>query len=213
MAVSLRRANTAASPNAPAAFHAPLFGELASALEPSDRHVILDLGAASTGMLALLGRSRSRVEIADVAFSGGIERLNALEPGPDLTSAADALLPDPAPGNEFDLVFCWDLPNYLTLDALSALMDAIGRRARPRALAHALIVYAEREMSEQPGRFVPTADGELIDRNARQASIAAPRYSPEELGKSMGQFVLDRARLLSNGMQEFVFQLPCRGDS
>jgi len=37
--------------------------------------------------------------------------------------------------------------------------------------------------------------------------IAAPRYSPEDLGKSMGGFLIDRARLLSNGMQEFLFRL------
>lgn len=158
-------------------------------------------------MLALLGRSRCRVEIADFAYSGGIDQLNASEPGSALASVADTLVPNPLPGECFDLVFCWDLPNYLTLDALSALMTAVAHRARPRALIHALIVYAEREMSEEPGRFVPAADDELVDRNAQRASIAAPRYSPEDLGKNMGGFVLDRARLLSNGMQEFVFQL------
>ena len=62
-------------------------------------------------------------------------------------------------------------------------------------------------MSGQPARFVPTEDGELIDLSVQSASVAAPRYSPEDLGNSMGGFVLDRARLLSNGMQEFVFEL------
>ena len=213
MAVSLRRAKPSAPTASPVAFHAPLFQELAAGLEPAERHFVLDLGAASTGMLALLGRARCRVEIADIVFTKGIDQLNALEPGPALADAAERLLPDPLPGDEFDLIFCWDLPNYLTLAALSALMQAIGRRARPRALAHALIYYAEREMREEPGRFVPTAEGELIDRNAATATIAAPRYSPEDLGNSMGGFVLDRARLLSNGMQEFVFQFPCPGES
>ena len=147
------------------------------------------------------------MEIADLAHFGGIDQLNGTEPGPALASGADSLLPVPPPGDAFDLVFCWDLPNYLGLNALSALMNAIGRRARPGALAHALICYAERDMSERPGRFLPTADGELIDYNTACAVIAAPRYSPEDLGKSMGRFVLDRARLLSNGMQEFLFRL------
>ena len=207
MAVSLRRAKPTAPPDVPVAFHAPLFDDLVTGLEPSRRHVILDLGAASTGMLAMLGRHRCRVEIADFAYSGSVDALNTSEKGPALANLAESLLPNPPPGDEFELIFCWDLPNYLTLDALSALMNAIRHRARPRALAHALISYAEREMSEVPGRFVPTADGELTDRNTRQTSIAAPRYSPEDLGKSMGGFTLDRARLLSNGMQEFVFQL------
>ena len=78
---------------------------------------------------------------------------------------------------------------------------------RPGALAHALIFYADSNMKEHPGRFVPTADGDLIDRSVTGAAISAPRYSPEDLGKSMGGFMIDRARLLSNGMQEFLFRL------
>ena len=185
----------------------PLFHDLINALDATRRYVVLDLGAASTEMLALLGRSRCRAEIADLPHFGGIERLNATEPGHELASIADALVPQTSPGDAFDLVFCWDLPNYLTLDALSALMNAIGRRSRAGALAHALICYAERDMYEHPGRFVPTADGELVDYSGERKSIAAPRYSPEDLGKSMGGFVHDRARLLSNGMQEFLFRL------
>ena len=158
-------------------------------------------------MLDLLSRSRCRVEIADLAHFGGIDLLNRAEPGPALAEAAESLLPKRLTDDAVDLVFCWDLPNYLKLDAMSALMGAIGRRARPGALAHALIFYADREMKEHPGRFVPTADGELNDRSAPGAAIAAPRYSPEALGKSMGGFTIDRARLLSNGMQEFLFRL------
>ena len=37
--------------------------------------------------------------------------------------------------------------------------------------------------------------------------VPAPRYSPEDLGIAMGSFEIDRARLLSNGMQEFLFRL------
>lgn len=104
-------------------------------------------------------------------------------------------------------MFCSDLPNYLTLDALSALMDAIGRRARAGAFAHALILYAEPEMDEHPGRSTPSLDGELIDHSSPSTSIAAPRCSPENLGRNMGGFVIDRARLLCNGMQDFFFRL------
>lgn len=207
MSLSLRRASPGAPPNAPAAFHAPLFHDLVTELEESERHIVLDLGAASTPMLALLGRSRCRVEIADLAHFGGVDRLNKAEAGPVLDRVADALLPNPLPAESLDLVFCWDLPNYLTLDALSALMHAIGRRARHGAVAHALICYAERDMREHPGHFVPTGDSELIDYAPTGASVAAPRYSPEDLQKSMGRFVLDRARLLANGMQEFLFRL------
>ena len=207
MAVSLRQARPGILPNSPVPLRAPLFHDLVAGLDATERRVVLDLGAASTAMLALLGRSRCRVEVMDLPHFGGIERLNATEPGPALVDAAESLFPNRLPIHSVDLVFCWDLPNYLTLSALSALMDAIGRCARPGAVAHALIFYAERDMKEHPGRFVPTADGELVDHSAASAAIAAPRYSPEELGKSMGGFEIDRARLLSNGMQEFLFRL------
>ena len=207
MAVSLRRANPEALTEAPAAFHAPLFHDLLAGLAATERYVVLDLGAASTAMLALLGRSRCRVEIADLAHFGGIELLNSTEPGPALVDAAESLLPKCRPDDAIDVVFCWDLPNYLTLDALSALMDAVGRRARPGALAHALIFYAERDMKNHPGRLLPTMDDQLIDHSPASAAIEAPRYTPNDLGKSMGCFAIDRARLLSNGMQEFLFRL------
>ena len=207
MTALLRRARNGTPPDAPAALHAPLFHKLVTGLDENERHVVLDLGAASTEMLALLGRARCRVEISDFVHYGGIDRLNKAEPGPELLKAAESLLPGRLPSDAVDIVFCWDLPNYLSLDALSALMNTIGDRARPGALAHALIFYAEPDMRERPGRFVPTADGELVDCSTTTTTVVAPRYSPEALGKHSGGFVIDRARLLSNGMQEFLFRL------
>jgi hypothetical protein len=191
----------------PAALRAPLFQDLITGLADDRRHVVLDLGAASTAMLELLSRARCRVEIADLAWFGGIDMLNNAEPGPALIAAADSWFM-PQPDNDpFDLVLCWDLPNYLSLDALSALMYAIARRARPGAIAHSLIFYADREMPDHPGRFIPTADGELMDYGTRGTTIAAPRYSPEDLQNHMIPFRIDSARLLRNGMQEYQFLL------
>lgn len=186
---------------------APLFQKLVTGLVDDRRHVILDLGTASTDMLALLGRARCRVEIADFAHFGGIDMLNNAEPGSALIDAANAGISDQPEGDLIDLILCWDLPNYLTLDALSALMNAIGRRARPGAIAHALIYYANREMRDRPARFIPTADCALIDYETRGTNIEAPRYSPEDLQTSMRPFVIDCARLLRNGMQEYQFRL------
>jgi len=185
----------------------PLFQDLVTRLDDEKRHVVLDLGAASTAMLELLSRARCRVEIVDFAHFGGIGMLNDAEPGVPMMAAADSWIGDQPEDDLIDLVLCWDLPNYLTLDALSALMAAIGRRARPGAIAHALIFYAEREMRDRPGRFVPTGVGELLDYGAPGTAIAAPRYSPEELKNHIAPFVIDCARLLRNGMQEYQFRL------
>jgi hypothetical protein len=192
----------------PSALKAPLFRLLVERLEAGGRHVILDLGGASTQTLSLLGRFRCRVDITDLASDGGIERLNAEEPGDALVAAAQSLLPKQrAKDDAFDLVLCWDLPNYLKPPAMSALMAAIAARARPDALAHALIVYSERSMPARPGRFVPDEELKLVNRVGPVGEIKAPRYSPEDLKRNMGRFVIDRAMLLANGMQEFLFRL------
>lgn len=208
MTASLRRASLGVSRRSPSsAFHAPLFHDLVAGLGANERHVVLDLGTASTSMLALLGRCRCRVDIADLAYFGGVDRLNSAKPGAELAKVGESLLPKRLSDEAVDLVFCWDLPNYLSLNALSALMVAVGQRARPGALVHALISYADRDMNEYPGRYIPNPAGELVDHNATRRTVTAPRYSPEDLGKNMGRFVIDRARLLSNGLQEFLFRL------
>ena len=190
-----------------AALNAPLFRLLVDQLDTAGRHVILDLGAASTPMLSLLGRSRCRVEIADLASDDGIARMNAEAPADLLATTAESLLPQHGADDDVDLVFCWDMLNYLKPEAISALMSAIAARARPSALAHALIVYSERSMPGRPGRFVPTEDLKLVNRAVPGAMIEAPRYSPEFLGRIMGSFAIEHARLLANGMQEFLFRL------
>jgi hypothetical protein len=190
-----------------AALNAPLFRLLVDQLDTTERRIILDLGAASTPMLSLLGRSRCRVEIADLASDGWLDRINAEAPADVLATMAESLLPRHEAEDAVDLVFCWDMLNYLKPEGVSALMAAIAARARPGTLAHALIVYSERSMPARPGRFIPSEDARLINRAAPGALIEAPRYSPEFLGKIMGRFKIEHARLLANGMQEFLFRL------
>lgn len=192
----------------PAALNVPLFRLVVEQLETAGRTVVLDLGAASTPMLSLLGQFRCRVEIADFAHDGGIERMNAEEDRQALAELADSLLPEPcATGEALDLVLCWDLPNYLNPAALSALMTAIAKRALPGSRAHALIAYSERSMPARPGRFIPSEDGKLVDQGRTADAMPAPRYSPEDLGRMMGGFSVERAVLLANGMQEFLLRL------
>lgn len=192
---------------ASAAFQAPLLEGLLTDFEPGERRVVLDFGAPSTAMLTLLGHCRCLAEIVDIAHFGGIESLNAAEPGPDLDDFAGSLLPQRLSDEGLDTVFCWDLPNYLSLDALAALMRAIAQRATHDAVVHMLIYYSDTDMPDVPARLVPTEDGRLMNYNTPGGTIPAPRYSPEELGDHMAGFAIDRARLLANGMQEFLFRL------
>jgi len=106
-----------------------------------------------------------------------------------------------------DVVLCWDLLNYLQPAALPALSSRLAARGLPGTLVHALVAYRDPLMPALPGGFCP-ADGEhLVRRNAAPDERPAPRYSPEELGKAFREFSIERAILLGNGMQEFLFRL------
>jgi hypothetical protein len=106
-----------------------------------------------------------------------------------------------------DLIFCWDLSNYLKRPALTAVMEAIAIRSRPGSLAHALVYYSARRMPQTPSIFVPLDDQRVMNVGPPQPERDAPRYSPEDLASCMPRYAVDRARLLKNGMQEFLFRL------
>jgi hypothetical protein len=192
------------------AFKAPLLDRILSRpQDPERRHVVLDLGAASQAMFDRLSASRPcRIEMADLYFYGGlagIEQLVSSEEQ-DLSLIARFL---PRPNDErLDLILCWDLPNYLSLPALTLLIDALSRRAAPGCRVHMLVAYSKREMPGTPGRYVPGGDGILTQILTSGELIKAPRYSPEDIGTALGNFRYERGVLLANGMQEFVYAWP-----
>jgi hypothetical protein len=172
-------------------------------LESGGRWVVLDLGAARSDTIRLLGQYRCRVEIVDLA--DGLDALNG-EPDPrQLRQDVESLLLPKGEG--IDLVLCWDLINYLTQPSLTAVMECIATRCKRGALAHGLVYYSMRQMPEQPGCFVPVDSGHLINKAVAGAERPAPRYSPEDLARCMPRYTVERGRLLRNGMQEFLFRL------
>lgn len=193
-----------------APFKAPLLHRILDHGEdPGPRIVALDLGPPNQAVLDRIGANRPcRVEIADLAASGGIEILGNTdlldEHGPSLVSS---LLPPPG-RDPLELILCWDLPNYLSTAALKILFDALGHRAAPGCKLHMLIAYSKRDMASRPARYAPAEDGTLAQICIGGELSRAPRYSPEDLGRAVGHFAYERGVLLANGMQEFVYAWP-----
>lgn len=188
----------------PEPLRAPLFRSLIEKLDPEQRLVVLDLGAAQTQTVSLFSQYRCRLDIADLADD--LDRLNH-EPEPDmLPETAEALLPR-RHAEPTDVVLCWDILNYLERPALSALMSRIANRARAGALVHSLIVYSETHMPVHPGHYIPVDELGLLNIAPDGDKREAPRYTPDDLKQCLRGFYIERAMLLSNGMQEFLFRL------
>ncbi len=196
--------NARAEKSRPAAFKAPLFRPVAECLETGERRVILDLCGPRGYTIAFLNSYRCRLDFADL--DDGLDRLNAETDPRRLADLAELMLP--ARRDETtDIVLCWDLLNYLECPALTALMSGVAARAATGTLVHALIVYADSHMPARPGNYAALDDQQLIELTSYAEERAAPRYSPQDLKKCLPGYVLDRAVLLSNGLQEFLFRL------
>jgi hypothetical protein len=188
-------------------FKAPLLTRILDSIEPEQRHVVLDLGAACQGLCDQLTAQRGcRIEIADLVANDGLSALNTAPPE-GRAETLSSLLPQPN-SERLTLIFCWDLPNYLGLPTLQSLCAMLGKRAASGCRLHMLISYSRRDMPAQPARYVPATDGQLTQLCRNSARIPAPRYSPEDLGKALGGFRYERGVLLANGMQEFVYAWP-----
>ncbi len=183
--------------------NAPLFRSLVERMQEGERAVILDLGPAQPSTISLFGKFRCRLDIADVAES--LSSLNEDDPGPEaLRKKAESLLPERRE-EPTDLVLCWDLLNYLNPSGLKAFMSCIAERGRPGMLAHALIAYSAPSMPATPNRYAPTKDCRLKVLPTTSEKIDSPRHTPELLGQRMPRYRRERAMLLRNGMQEYLF--------
>ncbi len=204
MTVSLARSHSRDALAGPIRFNAPLFKSLVERLDTGRRCVVLDLGVARTQTVSLFSRYPCRLDVADVTdaldvFSGGFEPEH-------LPDCAEALLPEPH-AEALDAVLCWDILNYLQRPALSALMSRVTARAGPGTLVHALIAYSDTHMPMRPGCFVPQEDCSIVDVSIHRREREAPRYTPYDLKHCLPEYTLERAMLLSNGMQEMLFRL------
>jgi hypothetical protein len=183
--------------------NAPLFRRLVEPMEDGARRVVLDLGPARAETVAAFRRFRCRLDIADLAHQ--IDSLNAAETAGERRDILCRVLPARR-AEHTDVVLCWDLLNYLGRPALTSLMTEIHERLAPDAQVHALITYSTPRMSAQPSRIFPGEDHRLVHAPVTSEEKPAPRYTPDDLSRCMQGYVVDRAALLRNGMQEFLFR-------
>jgi len=188
----------------PKQFNAPLFRSLMERINDGGRWVVLDLGAARSRTVALLSQYHCRLDVADLIDD--VDGLNAEADPAGLRHAAERMLPSPR-AEATDAVLCWDILNYLKPPALNALMSRVAARGRPGTFVHALMVYSEPHMAARPGQFGLLEDHGLIDTAYSRREREAQRYTLSELTDHLPGYSIERAMLLTNGMQEILLRL------
>jgi hypothetical protein len=182
---------------------APLFYSLIQRMAAGQRWVVLDLGPARNETIALLGQFRCRLDIADL--NQDLDRLDPALSLAQLQGLVEAALPR-RHAESADLVLCWDLLNYLPRPLLDAVMSQVAARVKPGAYAHALIAYSDRTVAERPGQFFPVSAEQLCNPVRQGRERPAIRHAPADLTASAPGLTIERAVLMANGMQEYLFR-------
>ena len=172
------------------------------------KKVVLDLGPASgenVDQLAAYTGNNYKLFIANffeqLSEAGPSARRNP----PTFASTCERLLNFPA-GTRFDLIFAWDLFNYLTLLEVEALVGYLGRHSHGGTHLMALVsIY--KMMPDRPFQFMIRSPDTLRYETLSRALRDSPRYTENQLVKRMSGFRVEKAMLLRNGMQEYSFVL------
>ena len=159
---------------------------------------LLDLGSAVGSNVEYLSQFGCKLTIEDLYASRSAE--GAGELGPDFFSR---LLAVPE-GTLFDIVFAWDLYNYLSRKELGYLAAELRRLCRPGALVFALI-WIHKTIPAQPIRFRIQSPDQLLYERRTAVERPGPRFAPAELNQAMAGFQVDRSFLLRHGIQEYLF--------
>ena len=186
------RAETHASSALKALFHT---------LRGDRRYCVLDLGAASGPNVDFLSRFASKIHIAELFTTlqrEGVPQDESLAEPP-----VAHLLPFPEE-TRFDLIFAWNLLDYLEREWSVALIRHLDRFCRSGTFLVALSTTL-REMPELPVRF-HFVDPETLAYELPSPRLrAAPRHTPRDFISMMAGFRVHSSFLLKNGFQEYLF--------
>ncbi|HYU33378.1 MAG TPA: class I SAM-dependent methyltransferase [Thermoanaerobaculia bacterium] len=170
-----------------------------AALARGPRANVLDLGTAIGSNVEHLSEFGCRLSIEDL-FMTRMSAADGEQLGPEFF---EQLIPLPN-GPQFDVVFAWDLFNYLTRKELAHLTARLRQACRPGAQVLALIWY-HKSIPAQPIRFRFHGTEQLVYDRRTALERPGPRFQPAEINQLMSGFHVDRSFLLRHGIQEYLF--------
>lgn len=176
---------------------------LLAGLDPETRHSALDLGAPVGHNLELLSARGCRIRITDLYRSLSVETLESREP--EACGPLFARLLPFDPSERFDVVFLWDLLDYLRPHEIAALMARVTSACAPRAVALAL-VSTLRQIPGTPRRYRIEDEGTLSWNAPVGSPRPCPRHTQPELIRLMPGFAVKNSYILRNGVQEYLFE-------
>jgi len=180
-------------------YHSPGLLSTVIHLRDGRKYKILDLGKAAGPTIDFFSKYSCRLHIADIV--GQIAGISLSGKQED----SERLLRELAPGEdgEFDLIFAWDIFNYLSRRQFQILSYRLAQLGKPGSKMLAFIL-AENGNSCEPSIYKIVEKGSLIRESMHLTGKQAKWYSPGEVKQLMSGFEVDKAFQLRHGIQEYI---------
>ena len=165
------------------------------------RMQVLDLGSAVGSNVEFLSQFGCKLYIEDLwaALAARTPSGEGDLLGPEFF-AEFLSIPD---DTRFDVIFAWDLFNYLQRKELAQFAIHLRRYCTPGARLFALMSILK-TMPAQPYRFKIQDEQHLVYERRTSGERPSPRYVPSEMTDNFKGFHVDRSFLLRHGIQEFL---------
>jgi hypothetical protein len=185
-------------------FRSPSLGFICDRLAAERKHAILDMGLPTGGTMDFFARFPCTLYVEDLFESLLILPPPGEEEGGDAWDLRVGRSLAHAPEVRFDVIFAWDLINYMDADLIHALMKRISRSCRSGTLLYIMISTAP-AISERPAKIEITPEVRVRYEATAPVDKPNPRYTPLKLERMMPGFRLLHSFLLGASLQEFLF--------
>lgn len=109
-----------------------------------------------------------------------------------------------SPETRFDVIFGWDLFNYMHGDQIHALMKRLSGSCRSGTLLFIMISNTP-TIPDRPAQMTVNADGRVSYEPVSNGDRTNPRYTPLALERMMPGFRLLHSFLLETAVQDYLF--------
>ena len=187
--------------------NSPLLFDMLANMSSIHKHTILDVGRVSGSSIEFFGDYWCKLYI-----SNSVSEIHKLDP---------AIIDTPHKWHralvktlefykrkkaDLDVILLWDLLNYLTPDHLDGLISYLLPHSSERVLIHAYL-YSARQMPAVPANYHILKDNTVAIDAGSAIQTDCPMYHQTVLQKYMSPLKVNRAVMLSSGIQEYLFQL------
>ena len=205
--IPLTRVDQQVSQETGFAISSPILFDLLKSLSKEEHHEILNLLPANQGLIDSFSSFHCRLylpgclqELCQMT-SGRYNTLAKLNRA--FTNKIGIYKKHKAALN---LIFLWDLPNYLDKQVMEGLIEYLLQHAHENVKLH-FYIHTREYMPASPRVYSIMPESKIWLENSGDATVKSPLYFQEALQTLFDPFKVKRSIMLSSGLREYILAL------